>query len=211
MTLRVLLGCIKLVSVSKVSNLSKSFLICQYLMRFGFIEGGTWFQLWHRLESPGLGVFLPWHRPKLQIQHWPSLLTCEGSGRKGVSDWAEGGMLASPEGWRNSASALYVCLAEQKHRRVHIATTMRVSIRCTAKHGVRCQAMRRYIMLNNFHTKGYSTQPQHYMTTCTTERQKWTVKMNIWINKYHSANVNHKNALDHEYLRQLDIISSCKW
>ena len=59
-----------------------------------------------------------------RTHHQPSLLTCEGSGKRealdGVSDGASDGAgawrLVSLEGWRNSASELYVYLAGQRER-----------------------------------------------------------------------------------------------
>ncbi len=52
--------------------------------------------------------------------HQLSLLTCEGSGKREALDWAGAWRLVSPEGWRNSASELYVYLAGPREKQIQI-------------------------------------------------------------------------------------------
>lgn len=52
----------------------------------------------------------------------PSVLTCEGSGKKEASGGAGAWRPVSPEGWRSSAWELCVYLAGQRERRVQVPT-----------------------------------------------------------------------------------------
>lgn len=53
----------------------------------------------------------------------PPLLTCEGSGKREVLDWVGAWRLVSLEGWRSSASELYVYLAGQRETQIQDPTT----------------------------------------------------------------------------------------
>lgn len=64
-----------------------------------------------------------WSKTKTMTTEFPwdhqlSLLTCEGSGKREALDWAGAWRLASPEGWRNSASELYVYLAGRGEKQI---------------------------------------------------------------------------------------------